>query len=47
MGAGLGLTYQYNQNVSAEVAYGWKVNSDDQVADRKNGELHFRVMARF
>ncbi len=47
MGAGLGLTYQYNQSVSAEVAYGWKVNSDDQVADRKNGELHFRLMARF
>jgi len=46
-GAGIGLSYQYKQNISAELAYGWKLNSDDQVVDRNNGELHFRVTARF
>ena len=46
-GAGVGLLYQYSQNLTAEIAYGWRVKTDTLVANTDPGALHFRVMARF
>lgn len=46
VGAGVGLNYQFRENLTAELAYGWKVDSDSRVHD-DNGEVHFRLMARF
>ncbi len=46
-GAGVGLLYQYSQNISAELAYGWRVKTDTLVTNNDAGALHFRVMARF
>lgn len=46
-GAGVGLTYQFRDNVSAEVAYGWQVEDSASAALADEGQLHFRLVARF
>ncbi|MCU0790415.1 MAG: BamA/TamA family outer membrane protein [Nitratireductor sp.] len=46
-GAGIGLTYQFRDNVSAEVAYGWQVEDSASVDLEDDGQLHFRFVARF
>ena len=46
-GAGVGLIYQYDTNLSAELAYGWKLHTPDLVDDDHDGQFHFRVITSF
>jgi hemolysin activation/secretion protein len=46
-GAGIGLTYQFRDNVTAEVAYGWQVEDSASADLEDDGQLHFRLVARF
>ena len=46
-GAGLGLIYQYDSNLSAELAYGWKMHTPALVDDDHDGQLHFRILTSF
>ena len=46
-GAGVGLSFQNSSGVSAEVAYGWKVEDDVlNTKDLDDGEFHFRIISR-
>jgi len=47
-GAGVGLSYTNSAGISAEVAYGWKIDDDQfNTSDNDDGEFHFRVVTRF
>ncbi len=45
-GAGVGVTYQIEDNLLFEAAYGWEVD-DNRNLSPGNGEAHFRVVNRF
>ena len=46
-GAGVGLTYQFRDNLTAQVAYGWQVEDTASADKDDDGQLHFRLVARF
>jgi len=47
-GAGVGISYTNSAGISAEVAYGWKVDDDQfNTRDSDDGQFHFRVVTRF